>query len=72
MGEVTFKVKCAIQYMDDLIFFGVIGQCLKVKPYVTYENLDGQLVMLESKTVNDIRLKPVCLDKDSNYYLIKN
>lgn len=59
MGEVTFRVKCSVQYMDEHISFGVTGQCLKVDSVVSYENFDGRQVFLSSKTVNEIQLKPV-------------
>lgn len=61
MGTVTFYIKCLIQNMEDPITIGVTGDCLKVKAVVSYANFEGQQITLKSETINDIRLKPVCM-----------
>lgn len=59
MGEVAFNIKCAVQCSEQPIVLGVTGQCLKLKPIVTYENFYGQRITVKSKIINDIKLKPV-------------
>lgn len=59
MGTVSFNIKCSVQHMDQPIVLGVSGQCLKVEPVVSYENCDGHMITLQTKIVNDVRLKPM-------------
>lgn len=72
MGTVTFHVKCAIQNMENPIFLGVTGQCLKVKPVISYENYDGQQITLKSRALNEVRLKPVIIKFKALVFIEKN
>lgn len=69
MGEVTFNVKCIVQYMQQPIMLGVSGECLQVKAIISYENTDGQRIDLKSTVVNEIQLKPVL---NASFYRVLN
>lgn len=73
MGEATFNVKCSVQYSEAPIVLGVTGQCLKVKPIVSYENFDGRTITLKTNVINDVRLKPmVPYQKEQITFTISN